>query len=92
MQLSSRNIKRILRKKNLSVRERGTFLSIEILFGLLEYACFPGVDLQGLFSLGQCRGYLHLPVMSSKKKRVEVEERGKKTCKKRQEKRVVKLS
>lgn len=92
MQISSRNVTRILRKKIVSLREKGTFLSIEILFGLLDYACPFGEGLQGLSSLGQCRGYLHLPVVSSKEKRMEVEERGKETCKKRHEKRGMKLS
>lgn len=64
------------KKKDISLREKGTFLSIEILFGLLEYVCLLGEDLEGLSSLGHCRGYLHFPVMSSKEKRMEVEERG----------------
>lgn len=80
MQISSRNVIRILRKIT-NLREKGTFLLIEIVFGLLEYACLLGEDLQGLFSLSRCRGYLHLSVMSSKEKRMEVEERGKETCK-----------
>lgn len=70
--------------------EKVTFLLIEIVFGLLEYACLLTEDLQGLFSLSRCRGYLHLSVMSSKEKRMEVEERGKETCKKRHEKRGMK--
>lgn len=49
--------------------EKGTFLSIEIVFGLSEYAYLLGEDLQELFSLGQCRGFLHLPVINSEEKR-----------------------
>lgn len=51
MPISSRSIKRILNKK-VSVREKGTFLSSEILFGLLEYACLLGEGLLELFSFG----------------------------------------
>lgn len=51
MQISSRSIKRILNRE-VSVREKGTFLSTEILFGLLEYTCLLGEDLLGLLSFG----------------------------------------
>lgn len=48
---------------------KGTSLSTEIMFGLLQYTCLLGEGFQGLFSLGQCRGYLHLRVIKSKEKR-----------------------
>lgn len=49
--------------------ENTTFLSIEIVFDLLECAYLLEEYLQGLFSLGLCRGYFHLPVINSKEKR-----------------------
>lgn len=78
IQISSRNIKRMLEEKNVWKSEgEGHFSPHEVLLCLLQYVCLFGEDLQGLSSLGHSRGYLLLPVMKSKEKREEVKERGK---------------